>query len=775
MTRRDGGATTEAAPPVAAPAIDGADRFAEPEYRLEGVAKVTGVARYVADLKAPGMLWAAVARSPIPHGRIVSVDASAARAHPGVHAVIVGADVRPARIGRRLLDWPVLAWDRVRFIGDRVAAVAADTPEAAFEAASKIRVEYDELPYVLSPEEALAPGAPVLHDLEEAESYAFIGGERRARPHPNVQGTNRIARGDGDIDAVFGAAAHVFEHTFHAPRQYQGHLEPHATLVQVRDGATRVRTTNKTPFLLQKQLALTLGIPAAEIDVESRHIGGDFGGKGLSLDEYVCWYLARATGRPIKAVMSLTDDMRAANPRHSATITLRTATDAEGRFLAHQSRVLFDGGAYAAGKPAELLVPAGGLLTLSCYRVPHVDLEVTCAYTNTVPGGNMRAPGEPQALFASESHVDMIAATLGVDPLELRLRNALRPGDMGPTGVPYAAPRAIEVLETLRSEGGWGRPLPPNRGRGIAIGVRRPGGGKTALRLRHAGDGTIEVVTGAPDQGGGTYTLIRRVTAAALSVDEARVRVLVESTLAAPTDAGIGASRGTYLTSRAIEIAARELRSALESTVADRAGLDRDLVRLVDDHFELGGDQPARRPFAEALEGAAIESVEGVFDSKAGGDAEAEASFVGYLVEVEVDPETGAIDVHDVLLVADAGTVINPLAHRGQMLGGYAFGLGSARMEELRFDDGNLVTLNLNDYKLPTAMDVPRPRVLLLPPVAGSGAYGAKAVGELTNSGVAPAIANAVAAAVGARVLRYPLTAERVLAALDAAEAADRR
>ena len=747
--------------------------FTEAEFRVEGRAKVTGAARYAADLTAPGMLWAAYARSPIPHGRVIAIDNSEARAMVGVRAILTGADVRPIRFGRRLLDWPILAWDRVRFIGDRVAAVAADTRDGAVEAAARIRVTYDEYPAVFDPHTALEPDAPVLHEPEEAAEYTFIGGERDRHPHSNIQGARRIRRGEPDIETAFNRAVRVFEHSFTAPRQHQGHLEPHATLVTTEGDVSRVASTNKTPFLLRRQMAASLGLPPEEIVVETPYIGGDFGGKGLSLDELVCLALSRRTGRPVKAVMTFTDELQAANPRHGATIHLRTGVDADGRFVAHKSRIEFDGGAYAAGKASEALIAPGGLLTLAPYRVPNVDLEVVTVYTNNVPGGHMRAPGEAQAVFASESHVDMIATDLGLDPLELRRRNVVRAGDTGANGAVYRTARAVEVLDQLAEASDWARALPPGTGRGIGLSVRRPGGGRTRIVMRLVPGGRIEVATGAPEQGGGTHTVISRVTAASLSVSADRVRVVVGGTDTAPVDAGIGASRGTYLTSRAVAAAAATFKPALLDLAAARLGVDIATVSLVDDQFEVArpGAAPERLDFATVTGDASLADVSGEFDSRAQQDEEAAASFVGYVAEVAVDRETGALDIRQVTLAVDVGTIINPVAHRGQLQGGFVYGLGCSVMEELQIEEGRVTTVGLNDYKLPTSPDAPPLRIVLLPPEQGSGAFGAKMVGELSSSGVGPAIANAVAAACGARVDRFPITSERVYRALEASAA----
>ncbi len=398
--------------------------FARPEIRHEGALKVTGQARYTGDHYPDGVLHVACLASPVPHATITSIDTSAARALPGVVAVLTGADIGDVRFGRHLRDLPVLAIDGVRFIGQRVAAVAAETREAAEEAVRLIDVEYEDRPTVFDPRAALEPDAPVLHP--EAAGYLTMRGPRTPPEHPNLQGDLVKGAEPAEVEAAFADAHRVFEHMFRTPRQHQGFIEPHGALVWFEDDVCHVISTNKAPFTLRAHLSAVTGHPAEKIVINNRFIGGDFGGKGFSLDEFVCFYLARATGRPVRSVMSYVEELSGAGPRHAAEITLRTAVDADGRFLAHAADVVFDGGAYAAGKAAPDLVPHGGLDTMSAYAIPTTRHRLRTVYTNSVPGGHMRAPGEVQAVFAGETHVDLIAAELGIDPVELRRRNLLR-------------------------------------------------------------------------------------------------------------------------------------------------------------------------------------------------------------------------------------------------------------------------------------------------------------------------------------------------------------
>jgi CO/xanthine dehydrogenase Mo-binding subunit len=745
------------------------EALAEPEYRIEGHLKVTGRARYAADVRQTGMLHCVYVRSPYQHALIKSVDTARAKALSGVHAVLTGADLpEHARFGRRIQDWPVLARDKARFVGDRVAAVAADTREIAEAAAQLIQVTYDELPSVSGVDEALLERAPILH--EHAEEYAYLGGKRAAVPHPNMQGQLVVTLGtDEERSAAFAGAHRVFEHTFRTPRQHQGHIEPHACAAWVDpDGTVHVISTNKTPFALRQQMARTIGLPEDKIVVNSAFIGGDFGGKGTSFDEYTCYFLARASGRPVKAEMRYVDELAAGNPRHPAVIHVRTAVDEHGRFLAHESGIMFDGGAYAGGKPLDGLVVRGGTATLSPYRVPLARLELTAVYTNNVPCGHMRAPGEVQALFAGESHVDMIAHELGIDPIEMRKRNAVRSGEVNGSGERVRESRVVDALDAARREMGWDTPRKAGRGRGVAAEVRHVGGGKTSLRMRLVPEtGHVEALTGLVDQGAGAHTVIRRVAAAALSISPERVQVRYGDTSEALPDPGAGGSRVTHVVGQAALDGGQRLKSTLEELAAEAFGWPAGEVKLEHDRFTAGQESASFDEVAARLGRGAPVEVRGDYGGEPHGhDEPGDFNASVYAVEVEVDPDTGHVRVCDAVLVADVGQVINPLAHQGQLNGGFAFGVGAAMMEDLQIDEsGKVAVLSLGEYKLPTVMDMPPLRTVLLHTPVGPGPFGAKAAGEVTNSGVAPAIANAVFDAIGARVMELPITAERVLAA----------
>jgi CO/xanthine dehydrogenase Mo-binding subunit len=739
--------------------------LAEPEERIEGQLKVRGAARYAADASLPGMLWSATLYSPMAHARIVSVNAEAARAVPGVHAVLTGHDLGHILWGRKVRDWPLLARDRVRFIGDRIAVVAADSPEAAQQAVRAIEVEYEELPAVFDQLAALEAGAPILH--ADADQYALYGpGQRPQSTHLNVQGMQAVHKDDEHIEDVFKRADHVFEHAFTTPREHQGFIEPPGSLLWIdADDVVHVVCTNKMPFGLRDQLVTVAGVEEQLVDVDANYVGGDFGGKGQVYNELLSYFLARATGRPIKSVLSYAESLTTHNSRHRSHISLRSAVDAEGRFLAHTMDVVFDGGAYAATKIGPGVLPGGVFQGMAPYRVPHVRMQARAVYTNNVPGGIMRSPGELQGVWAAESHVDMIARELGLDPIEFRLRNVTVDGDTDVTGARVHAPQGAAVLRRLQQEL-EARPLVAGQGRGIGLGTRHVGDGRSQMRVRLQPDARVLVEVGLPDQGSGSHTVAQRVVAAALGVSHDRVDVRYASTLGGVYDAGAGGSKSTHSIGAVAVQTGSELKQRLQELAAEVLGWPSDLIELSGDRFRAGAETATFEEVALQIARGAPVEVDGTHVPSTEHAADVgDANYTAFAITVSVDGETGEVALRDVLQVADVGTIINPVAHEGQLKGGFGFGLGAALMEDLAIQDGRVLTPSLGEYKLPTQMDMPPYRLVYVESV-GPGPFGAKMAGELSNCAVAPAVANAVADAVGARVTDLPISSEAVLSAM---------
>ena len=702
------------------PAVIGA-----PVPRIEGPDKVTGRTVYAADVTLPGMLWGKLLRSPLPHARIRRIDASAAWRVPGVRAVVTGADHPNLYVGKVLRDMPVLCWDRVRYVGDRVAAVAADTPEAADEALDLIDVDYEPLPAVFDPLEAMLPGAPLLHD----DPAAYDGAPLTRLATDVHNGQTRLAWSKGDLDQGFRQADLVMEHTFSVPSRHQGYLEPYASVIALDDDErVQVWCSSKAPFRVRRQLAQALGLPEEQIRVNVAAVGGDFGGKGDARDLPIAYLLARMADRPVKIVMSYAEELTAGNPTHPTRVVIRSGVSRDGRLTARQVRTVHASGAYGAMKPNAALSTwhyvGGG------YRVPHASFEFLQVYTNTVPGGYFRAPGAHQYTFALESHTDLLARELGMDPAEFRLMNVLDQGEQDAVGNRLRLVNARQVLEAALDAGRWGHTqAEPGRGRGVAVFGRQIGGGLGGAVLTAEADGTFTVISPTVDVGTGTHTIEQQIAATELGVPLTSVRVRPGDTDSTPFDEGPRASSVTYTEGQAVVRACAQVRQAM----ADGTTLPLTVTVTHD------APQPDDVMY-----------------------------FSAQVADVAVDPETGQVTVLRVVTAHDVGAIINPVTHQGQINGGFVTGLGLGVSEEFVTVEGRIVNGNLGEYKLPSAADLPLLETVLIRTPGGTGPYEAKAIGELANNATAAAIANAVADATGTRLFELPITAQRVHAALRA-------
>ena len=729
----------------------------QPVPQEEGPDKVSGKALYAADLLLPGMLWGKVLRSPYPHAKIVSIDVSQAQQVPGVHAVLTGQDLPDRRVGRLLRDIPVLARDRALFIGEKVAAVAAETPEAAQEAIGLIDVTYEELPAVFDPLEAMRDGAPSLHP--DMASYVGL-------PQPPATGNNIFAHNvwsKGDIDAGFAAADLVFEHTFNAQLMHQGYMEPHACVVQIDDaGRAQVWACNKGPFMLRDQLAAVWDMPKEQIRVNPTSVGGDFGGKGSFMDVPLCYHLARRAGRPVKMVMDYIQELMAGNPRHPAMMTLKTGLTRDGRMVAHQVRIVFNSGAYGAFKPRVFI--GGADHSGGPYNIPHVRIDSYMVYTNNVPCGHMRSPGKPQAAFAVESHMDMMAAKLGLDPYEFRLRNILKEGDTTPTGGNLQLIRAEETLRQAAEAANWGRgDKQPNVGVGIAISDQSQGAGQSSAAVAMDANGDVQLLMSLWDTGTGAHTIMRQIVAETLTLPPEKVTLVMQDTDAVPFESGPGGTRVTYTSGQAAFGAAADLRDKLMDVAAEVLDAPQEQLQLAQGRIAVVGDAARSIALQEVVQHSG-RPIRGEKDVTT--DRPNTTSFCAQVAEVTVDPDTGQVTVNKIISSHDVGVIMNPLTHQGQIEGGMVQGLGYGVMEEILTSDGQISTLSLGDYKLPTVKDIPELVTVLLEPSPGPAPYEGKGIGESSNIPVAAAIANAVADAVGVRITDLPVTAEKVFAAL---------
>jgi CO/xanthine dehydrogenase Mo-binding subunit len=734
----------------------------QPVGRAEGPEKVTGTAVYPADINLPGTLVGKCLRSPYPYARIKSIDASAARQLPGVHAVLTGVDIPDVLVGRMLRDMPILARDVVRFVGQKVAAVAAEDADIAEDALNLIEVDYEELTPVLDPIEAMRPDAPTLHP--DFTSYA--GRANRPQEHPNIVDHAFWER--GDVDRGFAEADYVFEHTFRTQHQHQAYIEPHASVVYVDEqGRVQVWLNSKMPFQVRQQLAEGIGLPSEQVRVNPTFIGGDFGGKGSYMDTHVAYWLSKATGRPIRTVMTYVEELMAANPRHPAVITFKTGVKKDGTITARHARLVYDSGGYAAFKPARGVTY--GSHCAGPYKMNHARIDAYMVYTNHVPCGSMRAPGDPQSVFASEAQLDLIARELGMDPYDFRMKNLVEDGDESPLGHRWKNVMGKQTLAAAAREAAYLQPKPqiPSKrvGRGLAIYERHVGAGTSTAKVTIDADGTVTLYTALRDTGSGFYTVLRQIIGQELGVPYNDIRLVPWTTDDVPFDTGVGGSRVTHVGGQATYGATQEVRKQLLAHAAELYGWSQDAIIFKERQVLVTGRPPV--DLAELV-------------SRAGGHVEAQLTyeaerdehltvFCAQVAEVEVDENTGQVQLTRFTTAHDVGTILNPIAHQGQIEGAVMQGIGYALMEELKYDEGRISTLSFGDYKIPNMRDIPELRTVLVRSESGGPTpYGGKAIGEQPISAVAPAIVNAVLDAVGVSITALPITSEKVYRALQA-------
>lgn len=742
--------------------------------RLDADDKVTGRARYAGDLILPGMLHGVIVRSDRPHARIVSIDSSAARALPGVVAVLTAEEAQ-GRFGEIVKDQSVFAADRVRHVGEPVAAVAAETAALAAEAANLIETDYEDLPAIFDPIAALAPDAPVIHD--DVASYA---GPAELIRWGNVLAHITLRR--GDVEAAFAGADRIAESSYAAHSVHQTPMEPRAVVADV-DGRGRVTLHSSTqhPFGVRYQLHEALGIPLADIRVVAATVGGGFGGKlEASLDIYAA-LLARAAGRPVRLVNTREEDLANGNPRHPMRFRLRSALAADGAILGREAHIVLDAGAYAIGSP--LIGGVAAMLIPGPYRIPNLAVDVKVVHTNNIPFGSYRGPSGPQSVYAVETHMDEIARELGIDRVELRLRNAFEDGDEGPTGqrlgrvsLKEAITRAAEAID-LATPAVSDHPN-TLRGKGLACAWWLTTTGSAGCGVQLNEDGSVVVQIGAAEIGTGAVMAgVAQIVAEELGVPLERVRIIWGDTDATPMDAGAQGSRTLFNAGRAAQTAARDARQQLlERAAALLEAAEADL-EIVDGVVQVRGVPDRGVPYAELTAGQmwmsepilgrgaflanppaiALDVIEGsvftVFNAP---------SFHCHAAEVEVDRETGQTRVVDYVVVQDAGFAVNPTFVEGQMQGGAAQGIGYALTEEIVLDEGRMLNPNLALYKLPTTLDTPNIRTVILEYASDQGPYGAKGVGEPPVVLPPAAISSAIADAIGAPVRTTPFTPERM-------------
>jgi CO/xanthine dehydrogenase Mo-binding subunit len=746
--------------------------------RADARDKVTGAAVYGVDVSLPGMLTAAVLRSPVPSGLITHLDLEAMRRVPGVEAVLGPGDVPARRHGLVIRDQPLLAGRELRFEGEPIALVAATSHEAADRALAAARLEVQPTEPVVDLERALEPGGRLVHvgwaDYQLSVDELPRGGNLAAE---------LLAEPDG-VEAAFAAADIVVEDVFRAGRQYQAYLEPRGVVAEYDGHRYTLHVSHQFPFHVRDRVADVLDIATDRVRVVGHHIGGGFGAKlDLGLEPHVA-LLAAATGRPVRLVLTRPEDLLTCPSRENAVVRIRTAVSRDGGLLGRDVDVLLDAGAYAVDAPYLVSLPM--ILMGAVYRVGPTRVRARAVYTNTTPTGAFRGVSGTYLVFALERHMDRIARRLGIDRRELRLRTLMSDGDRLLTGQELPDASILrEAFDAVERVAPWQSPEGrPHRGVGMgaAVWLTNPLPGSAEVRLEP--DGSVAVITAATENGSGAVAMgVTQVVAQEMGVAPERVRVSMPDTSVAGYDAGSQGSRTTHIVGRAARTAAGEVRGRVLDIAAELLEAAAADLEIVDGAVGVKGS-PGSRIALEAIATAAAAD---------GGPITAKAEYATpqpahdptcasgllfptfptptyhvHLAEVEVDPVTGGVTILRYVVAQEVGRVINPAGVIGQIQGGVTQGLGYALYEGLAIDsDGRYRQRTLESYRLPVAPDIPNVEVVLLEHPDAAGPFGAKGVAEPPIVPVAAAIANAIADATGGMIDTLPITMEAVLDALD--------
>ncbi len=751
--------------------------------KSDAPAKSTGQTKFTADLTLPGMLSGRILRSPFAHARIIGVDTSRAERLPGVKAVITGRDIPLVKYGfafrfPQFCDEYMLAVDKVRYPGEAVAAVAAGDEETATEALELIRIEYEELPAIFDAEAAMAPGAILVHE--------------GTKNNIGVQMNHRF----GDVEAGFRESDHIREDRFVLQPQAHAPMEPHAALASPDpNGKLTVWATKQSPFRARYALSRTLEMPEGMIRVIRPALGGGFGGKGEMMSaDFSAAFLARRTGRPVQFVYTREESLALTRSRHPMIVELKTGVKKDGTLVAQSCRVVADGGGYLSSGAVALYIAASNLMLP--YRLSNFRFDGYRVYTNNQPAGAMRGHGGPQPRFAMECQLEMIARDLGIDPIEIRLRNAIEAGYVAPNLYEAVSCGFKEPLQGSARASSWKEKRSqkaPWQGMGVGSYCYVSGNSsqlwdtKAAMStayVRLEEGGAVHLVTGASDIGQGTDTTLCQIAAEEMGVRFEDVTITAADTELCPMDWGTGGSRVTFQAGNAVRAAAQEAKKVVFAAAADHLEARSEDLELRDRKVYVKGSPERGMTLQQAVSlsmaganGAPVTG-RGSFNQKPAmpdfgtglGNMSPAYSFGNQVAEVAVDPETGQVEVKMMTVVHDCGFAINPLSVEGQIDGSAIMGAGYALTEDLERREGTTMNASFLEYRIPTAMEA-------CPVVSGyvetldpNGPFGAKEAGEGLMLGAPPAVANAIADAIGVYIRDLPVTAEKVLKALETRE-----
>jgi putative selenate reductase molybdopterin-binding subunit len=735
--------------------------------------KVTGCGAYIGDIYFPGTLFGKVVRSPHAHAKIRRIDCTAAWEVKGVRAVITAQDTPRKRFSfiQAIADKKCLCEKKVRYVGDEVAAVAADTNSAAEEAAEKINVEYEILPSLFDPLEAMKDESILLH--EDRNNIAYV-----------------IHKEFGDLQQGFKEADFVFKDTYITHKPHHACIETRGCIAQFEaSGMLTVWSPTQAPHTLRQELARILDIEMAKVRVIKPLIGGSFG-RGLVMDmiEPIAAILSRQTNRPVKIIKDRAEDFATSRTRYPFIVNLKTGVNKDGRIIAKQAEIVADNGAYHDKGPS--VISAAGIFFTSQYNVSNVKYDAFLVYTNKQHGTAFRGFGNPQGQFAFESHLDDIAARLNIDPMQIRLLNANQPHTETATGMQIKACAMQTCIETAGKESKWhaqrSRNDNGNKRRGIGMatvlhtgsGTRYYGYNSSKAFIKVADDGSVSLITSAIDAGQGAETAMAQIAAETIGIKMENVQVISGDTALTTYDLGAFGSRTVYICGNAVKNVSEKLKASMIQLARRMLKTQGDIK--IEDGFVRETISGKSVPFHDLVQygiseaGCCMAEVGEYHDviapdvslSKGYGSQIPDVVTCCYVAEVQVDIKVGSITVLDVWAVNDAGKIINRNTAEGQVEGGIVQGIGYALMENLVLENGEVVNDNFTDYKMPGANDIPRIHCFFVEELDNDGPYGAKGIGEFPIVGVAPAIGNAIYHAVGVRLKTLPFTPEKVLTAL---------
>ncbi len=744
--------------------------------RVDAMVKATGEGRFVSDIQLPGMLFGKILRSPYAHAKILNIDTTKAERLPGVKTVVTAKDSirKPFCIFPHLANNLIMQDEKVRYIGDQVAAVAAIDGDIAEEALDLIRVEYEELPAVFEPEEAMKPGAPKIH--KEENNVAV-----------------HIMRQFGDIERGFAEADVIVEGKFKSPAIAHCCMEPRGCVAFFDlSGTLTVWSTTQTPHPLRQELANALGIPIGKVRVMRTHIGGGFGARmGIDPIDAIASLLSQKTRKPVRIVNSRDEEFISSRIRYPMIIELKTGAKKNGRVVGKEARVITDNGAYN-NQGSSITDNACSKLS-QLYSVSNIKFEGFLVYTNNVYGGAFRGYGNPQITFAMETQVDELAEKLGMDPVEIRLINTNQPNTLTASGVHITSCGLSECIQKAAERSGWKakrRKMGGNRGIGMAVMIHGGSGTKTywgdncnlsSAIVKMNNDGTADVFSGSGEIGQGSDTALAQIAAEELGLFLQDINIVSGDTGITPPCCGAWGSRQTFTAGNAVRYAAADAKrqllfvaaDLLEARVEDLATRNRKIYVKGSPERAVSIAQAANTSythFGTPIIGKGINNDPWSYmpDPKTGyGNVTSAYTFAAQVAEVEVDIKTGLVKVLKLICAHDVGRVINPLLARGQVEGGVlSIGLGYALMESLLREKGRVLNPNFLNYKLPTALDICDVECLFIESKDPNGPFGAKGVGEPNMIPTAAAVSNAIYDAVGVRVKELPMTPERILRAL---------